>query len=174
MAYGKDCLQTLNGMFAFALYDKTNRRLILARDRLGIKPLFLAQLANGVAFASEIKALLRLLDSAPEDRTRPDSSNTSKTNCARNAKRLLKGCERLLPGEAVCIEQGTLRERWRYWSPLTVEPVAMDESEAQEKFDRLMETVMREHMRSDVPFGLFLSGGVDSSILLALLSRFKE
>jgi asparagine synthase (glutamine-hydrolysing) len=173
MAYGKDFLQTLNGMFAFALYDKTHRRLILARDRLGIKPLFLAQLANGVAFASEIKALLRLLDSAPEINPAGLVEYLQNQFCSER-KTVLKGCERLLPGEAVCIEQGTLRERWQYWSPLTVEPEAMGESEAQEKFDRLMETVMREHMRSDVPFGLFLSGGVDSSILLALLSRFKD
>jgi asparagine synthase (glutamine-hydrolysing) len=173
MAYGKDFLQTLNGMFAFALYDKANHRLILARDRLGIKPLFLAQLANGVAFASEIKALLGLFDSAPEIDPAGLVEYLQNQFCS-GRKTILKGCERLLPGEAVCIEQGVLRERWRYWSPLTVEPAAINEPEAQETFDRLMETVMREHMRSDVPFGLFLSGGVDSSILLALLSRFKD
>ena len=173
VAYGKDFLQTLNGMFAFALYDNKNRRLILARDRLGIKPLFLAHLANGVAFASEIKALLRFFDSTPEINPAGLVEYLQNQFCS-DRKTILKGCERLLPGEAVCIEQGTLRERWQYWSPLTVEPVAMDGPQAQEKFDRLMETVMREHMRSDVPFGLFLSGGVDSSILLALLSRFKN
>ena len=172
MAYGKAFLQTLNGMFAFALYDKTNKRLILARDRLGIKPLFLAHLASGVAFASEIKALMRFFDAAPEIDPAGLVEYLQNQFCTeRNT--ILKGCERLLPGEAVCIERGTLRERWQYWSPLTVEPIAMDQTEAQETFDRLMETVMREHMRSDVSFGLFLSGGVDSSILLALLSRFK-
>ncbi len=173
MAYGKEFLQTLNGMFAFALYDKTNQRLILARDRLGIKPLFLAHLANGVAFASEFKALMRFFDSAPEIDPAGLVEYLQNQFCSER-KTILKGCERLLPGEAVCIEKGTLRERWQYWSPLTVEPVAMDGPEAHETFDRLMETVMHEHMRSDVPFGLFLSGGVDSSILLALLSRFKD
>ena len=87
---------------------------------------------------------------------------------------LLEGYERLLPGEAVCIDQGRVHERWRYWSPLEIKPAAIDFDEARETFDRLMETVMRQHMRSDVPFGLFLSGGVDSSILLALLSRYKD
>ena len=173
MAYGKEFLQTLNGMFAFALYDKTNQRLILARDRLGIKPLFLAHLANGVAFASEFKALMRFFDSAPEIDPAGLVEYLQNQFCSER-KTILKGCERLLPGEAVCIEKGTLRERWQYWSPLTVEPVAMDGPEAHDTFVRLIETVMLEHMRSDVPFGLFLSGGVDSSILLALLCRFKD
>ena len=171
--YGKDFLRVLHGMFAFALYDKTDRRLILARDRLGIKPLFLAHLAEGVAFASEIKAL-RYLDSAPPQIYPDGLIEYLQNQFSSGRTTLLQGYERLLPGEAVCIEQGRVRERWRYWSPLEIKPVAMDFQEARDAFDQLMETVMRQHMRSDVPFGLFLSGGVDSSILLALLSRYKD
>ncbi len=171
--YGKDFLKVLHGMFAFALYDKTDRRLILARDRLGIKPLFLAHLAGGVAFASEIKALLHL-DSGPPEVNPAGLIEYLQNQFSSGRTTLLKGCERLLPGEAVLIEQGQVRERWRYWSALEIKPVAMDFEEARDVFDRLMETVMRQHMRSDVPFGLFLSGGVDSAILLALLSRYKD
>ncbi|MFO7685769.1 MAG: asparagine synthase (glutamine-hydrolyzing) [Desulfobacterales bacterium] len=171
--YGKDFLKVLHGMFAFALYDKTDQRLILARDRLGIKPLFLAHLAGGVAFASEIKALLHLDSGPPQvDPAGLIEYLQNQFSCGRTT--LLKGCERLLPGEAVLIEQGQVRERWRYWSALEIKPAAMDFEEARDVFDRLMEKVMRQHMRSDVPFGLFLSGGVDSAILLALLSRYKD
>lgn len=171
--YGKDFLKFLHGMFAFALYDKADRRLILARDRLGIKPLFLAHLADGVAFASEIKAL-QCMDPAPP-RVDPNGLIEYLQNQFSSGRTtLLEGYERLLPGEAVCIDQGHVHERWRYWSPLEIKPAAMDFEEARETFDRLMETVMRQHMRSDVPFGLFLSGGVDSSILLALLSRYTD
>ncbi len=171
--YGKDFLRVLHGMFAFALYDKTDRRLILARDRLGIKPLFLAHLPDGVAFASEIKAL-RPLNPAPPQVDPNGLIEYLQNQFSSGRTTLLKGYERLLPGEAVCIKQGQVHERWRYWSALKVKPAAMDFHEARDAFDQLMETVMRQHMRSDVPFGLFLSGGVDSSILLALLSRYKD
>ncbi|MFZ0612836.1 MAG: asparagine synthase (glutamine-hydrolyzing) [Desulfobacterales bacterium] len=171
--YGKDFLRFLDGMFAFALYDKADRRLILARDRLGIKPLFIAHLANGVAFASEIKAL-RHLDPRPPEVDPNGLIQYLQNQFSSGRTTVLRDCERLLPGEAVCIEEGRICDRWRYWSPLEVKPAAMDFAEARDAFDRLMETVMCQHMRSDVPFGLFLSGGVDSAILLALLSRYKN
>ena len=173
MAFGKDFLNVLNGMFAFALYDRTNQRLILARDRLGIKPLFLAHLAEGVAFASELKALLHLDSDTPEINP-AGLIEYIQNQFSSERKTILRNYERVLPGEAVCIEQGVVRERWQYWSAQTVKPMEIDFDSAREAFDRLMETVMQEHMRSDVPFGLFLSGGVDSSILLALLSRYKK
>jgi asparagine synthase (glutamine-hydrolysing) len=173
MAFGKDFLGSLNGMFAFALYDKARERLILARDRLGIKPLFLAHLAEGVAFASELKALMQLDPNTPK--INPDGLiEYIQNQFSSQRNTVLQNYERVLPGEAVCIEKGKIKERWTYWSAQMVQPLETDFETAREDFDRLMETVMHEHMRSDVPFGLFLSGGVDSSILLALLSRYKN
>ena len=171
--YGKDFLRYLHGMFAFALYDKVHQRLILARDRLGIKPLFLGHLSGGVAFASELKAILKLDDRRPS--IDPNGLLEYLQNQFTTERQtLLVNYERILPGEAVCIECGIVKERWRYWTALDVHPVQIDEEAARQEFDLLMETVMIEHMRSDVPFGLFLSGGVDSAILLALLSRYTS
>ena len=173
MAFGKDFLKVLNGMFAFALYDKDEQRLILARDRLGIKPLFMAHFANGVAFSSELKALLRLDQDTPKINP-AGLIEYIQNQFSSERKTVISGYERILPGEAVCIEQGIIKDRWTYWSAKTITPVDIDLVPAMEEFDQLMEKVMTEHMRSDVPFGLFLSGGVDSSILLSLLSRYKE
>ncbi len=166
-------LDHIEGMFAFALFDRRRGRLLLARDRLGMKPLFLAPAAGGLAFASEIKALLPVLE-GPR-RVEPFAllqylQNQNSTG----RETLFAGVERLLPGELVAIEKGQVVERRRYWSPLDVAPREIGFEEACEQFDGLMEQVIRQHMRSDVPFGLFLSGGVDSTTLLGLLARYKE
>ncbi|QXP84669.1 asparagine synthase (glutamine-hydrolyzing) [Methylococcus sp. Mc7] len=173
LAFGDDFLDRIQGMFAFALYDAAEGRLILARDRLGIKPLFLAQSPSGIAFASELKALLPLLDRPPA--IDPEGlAQYFQNQFSTGATTVLRGVERVLPGEAVVVEAGKISRRFRYWSPLSVrtENLAFDEAAA--RFDALIERVMVEHMRSDVPFGLFLSGGVDSSLLLALLSRYSD
>jgi len=171
--YGETFLQHLHGMFAFALYDQQRQRLMLARDRLGIKPLFLAQFPTGMAFASEIKALLALEMAKPE--LNPAGVVQYFQHQFSSGKdTVLAGIERVRPGEALWIEQGTIVRRWRYWSMLNVKPIKVSYEEAQAQFDTLFETVIKEHMCADVPFGLFLSGGVDSSVLLALLTRFNE
>jgi asparagine synthase (glutamine-hydrolysing) len=79
-----------------------------------------------------------------------------------------------MPGEIVVIEKGQITDRKTYWSPLHVQPRSIEYAQAEAEFDEIMDTVMIEHMRSDVPYGLFLSGGVDSAILLALLSRLRD
>ena len=170
---GDDFLGRLNGMFAFALYDKQSRKLYLARDRLGIKPLFYAILRDGLAFASEIKTLLPLLEG------RPEINPTALVQFLQNQfntgeETIVKGIYRLPAGEAMQIDGSGNIQKWRYWSALDVEPVDYDFSTAAREFDSLIETVMREHMRSDVPYGLFLSGGVDSATLLAMLDRYQE
>lgn len=171
--YGDAFLEHLNGMFAFALYDKCQRKLILARDRLGIKPLFYNCDSSGLVFASEIKALLPLLDRTPE--INPFGLVQYLQNqFSTGENTIFEGISRVLPGEALFIEQGRVVERRTYWSPFEINPIAMDQGEAENAFDQLMDTVMIQHMRSDVPFGLFLSGGTDSAILLALLSRLKD
>ncbi len=171
--YGDQCLEHLHGMFAFALYDRAKRRLLLARDRLGMKPLFMAQSPQGVAFASEIKALLPALEGSPQVSAYALLQYLQNQNSS-GRETIIEGVERLLPGEAVVVEQGEITKRWRYWSALEVHTQERDFDHACREFDDLMETVMTQHMRSDVPFGLFLSGGVDSTTLLGLLSRYKE
>ncbi len=171
--YGEAFLEHILGMFAFALFDSVQNRLILARDRLGIKPLFLAEGEGGIAFASEIKGLLPLLDGPPGI----DALGLARylqTQFAAGTTTLLQGVERVLPGESVWIEQGAIARRLRYWSPLQVQRLDLGFEEASTRFDALMEVAITQHMRADVPFGLFLSGGVDSAVLLAQLSQHAD
>ncbi len=170
--YGDDCLGYLQGMFVFALYDQTDNRVLLARDPLGMKPLFFTRCEGQFVFASEIKALLPVLKDVQVNADGLAQYLQNQNTTGRTT--ILQGVERLLPGEAVVIENGRIQKQWAYWSALNVEPRDIDEQQAMSEFDGLMETVMTQHMRSDVPFGLFLSGGVDSTTLLGLLARYKD
>lgn len=170
--WGEAVLDRLAGMYAFALLDRRRNRLLLGRDRLGMKPLFLSATPDGVAFASEIKALLPLLPRRPELAPAPLLRHLQNQFSA-GRETVLDGVERVLPGELVTVEAGRVVSRRRYWSATRVSPREIDFDTAAAEFDELFDTVMREHMRSDVPFGLFLSGGVDSSILLAGLARLR-
>ncbi|EAR23078.1 asparagine synthase (glutamine-hydrolyzing) [Nitrococcus mobilis] len=171
--YGLEFVRHLHGMFAFALYDRVRDRLILARDRLGLKPLYLGCAAAGVAFASELKGLLPLLGKRPE--VDPVALIQYLQNQFSSGPRtILAGVERVCPGELVVIEAGRISQRRHYWSATEVATSETSFAEASRRFDELFVQVMTEHMRSDVPFGLFLSGGVDSSVLLAMLSRLQD
>lgn len=173
LEYGLEFLHVLQGMFAFALYDRQERRLILARDRLGIKPLFFFHDSKRLVFASEIKALLPVFNTVPE--INPTAFvQFLQIQFSTGRQTIFNGIERLLPGEVMCIGPDQDVRQWRYWSAAAVKPADITYDEAASRFDDLMATVMRQHMRTDVPFGLFLSGGVDSSILLALLSRYSD
>jgi len=166
--YGLDVLRLLRGMYAFALHDAREGRLILGRDRLGIKPLFYVRLPDRVAFASEIKALLPILPGRPE--IEPAALRQFlQHQFAGGEETVVAGVRRVLPGEALIIGADLQIERRRYWSALDVAPRRAGPEEAREELDALLHSAMVEHMRSDVPFGLFLSGGVDSAILAALL-----
>ncbi|MEI6412720.1 MAG: asparagine synthase (glutamine-hydrolyzing) [Pseudomonadota bacterium] len=169
--WGEGFLAPVCGMFAFALYDHRRRLLRLGRDRLGIKPLFIQERPEGLAFASEIKALLAL------DGPRPGISPQGLVEYLQNQHSsgritVLAGIERVLPGELLTITDGRIQSRHRYWTPWQINPLDIGPEEALRRFEPLMETVICQHLRADVPFGLFLSGGVDSAILLALLHRY--
>jgi len=169
--YGEDCLQHLRGMFAFALFDRRRGRLLLARDRLGIKPLYLTRLSDGWGFASEIKALLALLAHTPAADTAVLARRLQE-QFAGDRRTAVQGVERVLPGEAVLfdLQRPASPKRWLYWR-LPEQPARVPQSlpEAMERLDALMHQSVREHLQSDVPWGVFLSGGVDSSLLLALI-----
>jgi asparagine synthase (glutamine-hydrolysing) len=166
---GLDCLAELRGMYAFALHDLPAGRLILGRDRLGIKPLFYARLPDRIVFASEIKALLPLLPQRAE--VSPAALRQFLQNqFATGEDTVIKGIRRVLPGEALILGADLSIQRHRYWSPLRVAPHPWREEEAEAELGRLMGELMGEHRRSDVPFGLFLSGGTDSAILASELA----
>lgn len=171
--YDLEFVRHLHGMFAFALYDRARDRLILVRDRLGMKPLYLCADAAGVAFASELKGLLPLLAQSPE--VDPVALIQYLQNQFSGGPRtILAGVEQVRPGELMVVDAGRIVERRCYWSATGIGTGEMSFEEASRGFDELFVQVMTEHMRSDVPFGLFLSGGVDSSVLLAVLSRLQD
>ena len=169
-AWGIAFLDRLQGMFAFALHDARRGEVILARDRLGIKPLYYCHDSRGLAFASEIKALLPWLGK-PE--VSPHGlAQFLQSNFTSAPQTLLHGVNKLPPGHLARIDTRTLQfELHAYWSPLAVAPLDLKLDDALERFDALMQNVMDIHMRADVPLGLFLSGGVDSSLLAALLAQ---
>ncbi len=164
-------LERLEGMFAFALWDGRRRRLLLVRDRLGIKPLYYLQRPEGVYFASEPKAILRALDRRPE--VDPWGLGAFlQANHALGERTLLRGLRRVLPGELLLLEEGRVLERRRWWQLWDLQPARWSQEEAVARFEALLEEVIPRHLRADVPWGLFLSGGVDSSLLLALLTHY--
>ena len=167
---GLTALPTLNGMFAFALHDAEKRELVLARDRLGIKPLYYAQLPDRLIFASEIKALLAVWPSEPELDPRALVQYLQNRFSTTDAV-LVRGIHRLEPGTALVVDAELRVREHRYWSPLDVQPRKLDFDQATEEFEPMFRQVMLEHLRSDVPYGLFLSSGVDSGSLLAMITE---
>jgi len=167
---GLQALSSLNGMFAFAIHDAEKQELVLARDRLGIKPLYYARLPDRLLFASEIKALLAAWPGEPE--LEPQALAQYLENRFNTAEAgLVRGIHRLRPGTALVVDAELRVREHRYWSPLDVRPRRLDVDEAVEEFEPLFRRVMLEHLRSDVPYGLFLSSGVDSGSLLALMTE---
>jgi asparagine synthase (glutamine-hydrolysing) len=169
--WGEKCVEHLRGMFAFAIWDARNQRLFMARDRFGEKPLFLHEDSSGLYFASEIKALLRV----PGDRPGVNLAAVWDFLAYRyvpGPKTLLEGIRKLAPGTCATWENGKLTER-RYWSAPDREsskPIAPDGNVVDTFLGRLDEAVKLQ-MVSDVPFGAFLSGGLDSSTIVALMTR---
>lgn len=159
----------LRGMFAFALWDARRRRLLVGRDRLGIKPLYLYRTPRLIAFASEAKALLPLLESGVEiDRSAlADYLHLGYVAAPRS---LFAGIEKLMPATMLTIEAERVAEH-RYWRL----PARLDESVTEREWaDRIrdaMERSVRRQMVSDVPIGAFLSGGIDSSAVVAFMAR---
>jgi len=160
----------LRGMYAIALYDPTVERLLLARDPFGIKPLYYARTGAGLAFASEPQALIKAglieprLDPAARDRLLQLQFVTGR-------KTIFEGIQRVLPGETLVIARGRIVERLRRPALPDGGPEPWTEAEALRRLDAALEDSVRVHERADVPFGLFLSGGIDSSALLAVMAR---
>lgn len=167
--WGDRILNLIEGMYAFALFDRTDGSVLLARDPLGMKPLYLKTGERTVSFGSEIKALLALEQTRAQVHA-PSLAQFMECQHSLGRQTIVAGVERVLAGEAVRIRDGAIVKRWRHWDIRKVEPRRPDDPVA--ALDELMETVFNQHLRSDVPIGLFLSGGVDSTVLLGLMRRY--
>ncbi|MBJ7329954.1 MAG: asparagine synthase (glutamine-hydrolyzing) [Solirubrobacteraceae bacterium] len=170
--HGPRMMEQLRGMFAFAIWDGRARRLLLARDRFGIKPLLYALDDRRLAFASELKALLRLSD-IPRDLD-PDALTTYlAVNAVPAPMTMLRAVRKLPAGHLLIAERGGVRiERWATDLPAAADALRHEDEHvlAEELRERLRDSV-RMHLRADVPVGVLLSGGVDSGVIAALAAE---
>jgi len=166
---GVDCVTRLEGMFAFAIWDDRHRRLLLVRDHMGQKPLFYARVANAILFASEVKGILAsgLLPA------RPDLEAIYHYISLRfipDRLTLFRGVHKLPAAHRLVIEGGEERIE-RYWRLARWEKMRGSEEELIDRLDHELSETVKDHLLSDVPVGSFLSGGIDSSLITALMTR---
>jgi asparagine synthase (glutamine-hydrolysing) len=166
---GTDCLGELRGMFAIALWDERAGRLVLARDRLGVKPLYWAPVGEGILYASEPGAILAsgLVDPRPDPRALLDYLTLQYVPPPRTG---FAGIRKLAPGEMLIHERGRARIE-RYWRLDFGNTEDLSDEEALARLDALAAEATRERLVSDVPIGAFLSGGVDSSLVVSYMAE---
>ena len=168
--WGTEVVKHLNGMFGLAIWDEQRRRLIVARDAMGIKMIYY-HLANGqLTFASEIRGVLAAEASAPE--IDPIALQLFlRFRYTPSPFTIFQGVRKLAPGSMLIVEDGGLRERrWYDYTPIPFTS-AKEEQDAAAELQQLYESAVARHLLSDVPVGLLLSGGVDSALLLALMNQ---
>lgn len=167
---GPACVDELRGMFGFAVWDHVERELFIARDRLGIKPLYYAEVAGKLIFASEIKAILE----HPEINASLDRRGLSEYLSLKYVpapRTMFEGIRSLPPGYSLSVRGGRIETK-RYWNVSFQKPsVRKSDQEYEEELLDLLRESVRLRLRSDVPFGAFLSGGVDSSTIVALMAE---
>jgi asparagine synthase (glutamine-hydrolysing) len=168
---GVDCVDVLNGMFAFAIWDSRRRTLYAARDRMGIKPFFYFWDGRHFVFASEIKAILEHPDvpCEPDPLAIADYMFCGQTLAGRT---FFKGIHELRPGRALMLEDGDLRE-WEYWRLEYAYDHARSDADWIEEFADLLDDAVRIHCRSDAALGCHLSGGFDSSTVACLTAKHR-
>jgi asparagine synthase (glutamine-hydrolysing) len=171
--HGLDFTQHLRGMYAIALHDPATGRLVLARDPFGIKPLYYVETAAGFAFASEPQALVAggLTGALLVRQVRNELLQLQFTT---GRETIFAGVQRLLPGETLVVMRGRVVERRRREALPGAGPAPRDEKEALAAFDQAFADSVLVHQRSDVPYGMFLSGGIDSSAVLAMMARLND
>src|SRR6266403_268697 len=164
------CVERLRGMFAFALWDRARQQLLLARDRLGIKPLYYAVTPRELLFASEIKAILAA------ESIRPRLNETIlpeflATRFVAGEETFFQGVRKLLPGRTLTWSADAGFETRRYWQlPVATEDGGADLGAHARELRSRLDAAVSSHLMSDVPLGLFLSGGLDSSGIAALMA----
>jgi asparagine synthase (glutamine-hydrolysing) len=172
LQWGRGALPRLTGMFAFGVWDPRTRTLLLARDRLGVKPLYWTRVGDTILFASEIKAFFV----HPDFRIEPDLAGLSSYLTFRQAVwnlSYLKRVEKVLPGHIVAFENGNANTI-RYWQlPVPQGDERLSEEEYLARIEELLTQAVKRCLISDVPLGAYASGGLDSSIIVALMSKLQ-
>ena len=164
---GPACVRSLRGMYALALWDEKRKTLLLARDRLGIKPLYYTYDGARLLFGSELRALLAAgLEPQLDLQALHDYLSLSYIPAPLS---IIRGVRKLLPGHMLLCQNGEVRVE-RYWQvPPPADSTNSDDGELAEEIHRLLRESVQAHLVSDVPLGVFLSGGVDSSTVVALM-----
>jgi asparagine synthase (glutamine-hydrolysing) len=172
--YGSDCVTRLRGMFAFGLWDNTRKRLLLARDRVGKKPLYYASEGGNFYFASEIKAIQSVI---PRSSLKLDEAALDEYlsfGFISGGKTIYSNILELPPGSLLTIDIDGNPDIKAYWGPQWLQDKKLDFNEAIEKLKILLSDSVVARLRSDVPVGIFLSGGMDSGLLTALASANRK
>src|SRR6516162_241087 len=172
--YGQDCVKHLRGMFAFGIWDRRARRLFIARDRLGIKPLYYAFDGKRLLFGSEIKAILAHPGMHPEFNQSTLTEYLAFGYISR-AETMYAGIQKLSPGHTLEIEEDGVPQITNYWKLAANQASGnRQRSHYVAGYRELLESCVSSHLMSDVPLGVFLSGGLDSSAVAALTTKIRR
>ncbi|MCH7491220.1 MAG: asparagine synthase (glutamine-hydrolyzing) [Gemmatimonadetes bacterium] len=163
---GAAAFTKLRGMFAAAVWDAGSRRLTLARDHVGKKPLFYARTDDGLAFASELPALLALLDRTP-NHSAEALADYLQLGCVPHPETIYEGVLALPPGHTLTFEAGGTPHLTSFWQPTVPPPFTGSKDDALNALDQGLQEAVALRLRSDVPVGMFLSGGIDSGLIAA-------
>jgi asparagine synthase (glutamine-hydrolysing) len=170
---GADYAKELRGMYGIAIHERGRRTVTLTRDPFGIKPLYLAPVAGGLAFASEPQALLE--SGLVRRAVRPAAvEELLQLQFTTGADTIFTDIQRLLPGETITCSDGHILDRRRIMAVPAAPPEEISEDAALKRLDTALTESVDLHQRSDVPYGMFLSGGIDSSVLITLMARLND
>jgi asparagine synthase (glutamine-hydrolysing) len=167
-----DYAKHLRGMYAIAIHDRAFHTLTLSRDPFGIKPLYLVKSAAGTAFASEPQALLDA-GLAPRDLEPAKLAELLNLQFTTGRQTIFSGIERVMPGETITLRQSAVQTTRKIPAIENTGIVSVNEEDALPQLDAVLENSVDVHQRSDVPYGMFLSGGIDSSAILAMMARLN-
>lgn len=168
--WGPECVQHLCGMFAFGVYDFQNRQLFIARDRMGVKPLFFAELGSQFVFASSIAAIAAHPDFRPQPNLGTIRHYLSTFRITLDSDTVFQGVQSVRPAETLLLKDDSLTSSI-YWTPPPRQTVGLAFEDAVAQFEQTIGDAVAIRLKSDVPVGMMLSGGVDSNLLACLLHR---
>jgi asparagine synthase (glutamine-hydrolysing) len=171
--YGRDCVQHLSGMFAFAIWDTRKKVLVIARDRLGIKPLYYRLTREALVFGSEIKVILAY-PGVPAEFNRDALSEYLAFGYLSGEETFYSGIRKLIPGHTLEMDERGNCQIKQYWDLSLNQQETRSEKYYVKTYRELLEQAVESHLMSDVPLGVFLSGGVDSSAVAALMTKIRR